>query len=62
MADVSSAQAMFAAYCAQNSGTTAFPVPSPPPGDSKLAKALGAASNPAADEDSDLLHYGFAAV
>ncbi|KAL2162115.1 hypothetical protein VTH06DRAFT_7900 [Thermothelomyces fergusii] len=32
-ADVSSAQAMFAAYCAMNDGTTKFPVPSSPPGD-----------------------------
>jgi hypothetical protein len=31
--DVSSAQAMFAAYCAMNDGTTKFPVPSKPPGD-----------------------------
>ncbi|KAK8023158.1 hypothetical protein PG991_007039 [Apiospora marii] len=32
-ADVSSAQALFAAYCALNNGTTAFPTPSDPPGD-----------------------------
>ncbi|KUI69297.1 hypothetical protein VM1G_05000 [Cytospora mali] len=32
-ADVSSAQAMFAAYCAMNSGTSAFPTASSPPGD-----------------------------
>ncbi|EAQ85019.1 hypothetical protein CHGG_09033 [Chaetomium globosum CBS 148.51] len=31
--DISSAQAMFAAYCAMNDGTTKFPVPSNPPGD-----------------------------
>ncbi|KAL2136443.1 hypothetical protein VTI74DRAFT_3676 [Chaetomium olivicolor] len=33
MQDVSSAQAMFAAYCAMNNGTTSFPVPTNPPGD-----------------------------
>ncbi|KUI53137.1 hypothetical protein VP1G_00399 [Cytospora mali] len=32
-ADVSSAQAMFAAYCAMNSGTSVFPTASSPPGD-----------------------------
>ncbi|KAK4107977.1 hypothetical protein N656DRAFT_718965 [Canariomyces notabilis] len=32
-ADVSSAHAMFAAYCAMNNGTTSFPKPSNPPGD-----------------------------
>ncbi|KAK4034595.1 hypothetical protein C8A01DRAFT_38951 [Parachaetomium inaequale] len=32
-ADITSAQAMFAAYCAMNDGTTSFPVPSKPPGD-----------------------------
>ncbi|KAK4249382.1 hypothetical protein C7999DRAFT_30116 [Corynascus novoguineensis] len=32
-ADVSSAHAMFAAYCAMNDGTTKFPQPSDPPGD-----------------------------
>ncbi|KAJ4317651.1 hypothetical protein N0V84_007250 [Fusarium piperis] len=31
--DVKSAQAMFAAYCAMNSGKTSFPTASPPPGD-----------------------------
>ncbi|KAK4103287.1 hypothetical protein N658DRAFT_494616 [Parathielavia hyrcaniae] len=31
--DITSAQAMFAAYCGLNAGTSAFPVPSPPPGD-----------------------------
>ncbi|KAL2016312.1 hypothetical protein VTK56DRAFT_3883 [Thermocarpiscus australiensis] len=31
--DVSSAQAMFAGYCALNNGTSNFPVPSNPPGD-----------------------------
>lgn len=34
-ADITSAQAMFAAYCAMNNGTTSFPKPSNPPGDSK---------------------------
>ncbi|KAK4127296.1 hypothetical protein N657DRAFT_567028 [Parathielavia appendiculata] len=33
LADITSAQAMFAAYCGLNAGTSAFPVPSPPPGD-----------------------------
>jgi hypothetical protein len=33
-ADISSAQAFFAAYCNLNSGTSAFPSPSNPPGDS----------------------------
>ncbi len=37
-ADISSAQAMFAAYCAMNSGTTKLPVPSNPPGDSMSSK------------------------
>ncbi|OIW25022.1 hypothetical protein CONLIGDRAFT_684907 [Coniochaeta ligniaria NRRL 30616] len=32
-ADISSAQAIFAAYCALNSGTSAFPTPTNPPGD-----------------------------
>ncbi|KAK4237251.1 hypothetical protein C8A03DRAFT_34820 [Achaetomium macrosporum] len=32
-ADISSAQAMFSAYCLMNNGTTSFPVPSAPPGD-----------------------------
>ncbi|KAK4232542.1 hypothetical protein QBC38DRAFT_351974 [Podospora fimiseda] len=32
-ADISSAQAMFAAYCQLNTGTANFPVPSKPPGD-----------------------------
>ncbi|KAL2150846.1 hypothetical protein VTH82DRAFT_7409 [Thermothelomyces myriococcoides] len=32
-ADISSAQAMFAAFCAMNDGTTKFPTPSSPPGD-----------------------------
>ncbi|KAK3899374.1 hypothetical protein C8A05DRAFT_37015 [Staphylotrichum tortipilum] len=32
-ADISSAQAMFAAYCAMNAGTTKLPLPSKPPGD-----------------------------
>ncbi|ROW08403.1 hypothetical protein VMCG_03315 [Cytospora schulzeri] len=32
-ADVSSAQAMFAAYCAMNNGTSLFPTASSPPGD-----------------------------
>ncbi|KAK3303372.1 uncharacterized protein B0T15DRAFT_272618 [Chaetomium strumarium] len=31
--DISSAQAMFAAYCLMNNGTTSFPVPTNPPGD-----------------------------
>jgi len=35
-ADVSSAQAFFAAYCAMNSGTTSFPRASNPPGDSTV--------------------------
>ena len=34
-ADISSAQAMFAAYCAMNAGTTKLPTPSNPPGDSE---------------------------
>ncbi|GAB1315887.1 hypothetical protein MFIFM68171_06097 [Madurella fahalii] len=33
VADVSSAQAMFAAYCAMNNGTTNLPKPTKPPGD-----------------------------
>ncbi|KAB5566538.1 hypothetical protein GE09DRAFT_738419 [Coniochaeta sp. 2T2.1] len=32
-ADISSAQAIFAAYCAMNDGTTSFPTPTNPPGD-----------------------------
>ncbi|SPQ26936.1 cbddf3d4-5658-4a1e-a938-51918f1b561a [Thermothielavioides terrestris] len=32
-ADISSAEAMFAAYCAMNNGTSSFPQPSNPPGD-----------------------------
>ena len=31
--DIKSAQALFAAYCAMNSGTTSFPKETPPPGD-----------------------------
>ncbi|KAH8888587.1 hypothetical protein GQ53DRAFT_783686 [Thozetella sp. PMI_491] len=31
-ADISSAQAFFAAYCAMNNGTSSFPTPSSPPG------------------------------
>jgi hypothetical protein len=34
-ADISSAQAFFAAYCAMDAGTTKFPEPSKPPGDSQ---------------------------
>jgi hypothetical protein len=34
-ADISSAQAFFAAYCAMDAGTTSFPQPSNPPGDSQ---------------------------
>ncbi|KAK4145278.1 uncharacterized protein C8A04DRAFT_27038 [Dichotomopilus funicola] len=33
LADVTSAQEMFSAYCAMNDGTTKFPTPSDPPGD-----------------------------
>ncbi|KAJ4293857.1 hypothetical protein N0V88_005371 [Collariella sp. IMI 366227] len=36
MEDVSSAQAMFAAYCLMNNGTTSFPVPTNPPGDREV--------------------------
>ena len=34
-ADASSADAFFAAYCNMNKGTTAFPTPGNPPGDSE---------------------------
>lgn len=33
-ADITSAQAIFAGYCNQLAGTTSFPTPSNPPGDS----------------------------
>lgn len=35
-ADVSSAQGMWSAWCKLNEGTSAFPKPSNPPGDSKF--------------------------
>lgn len=38
--DISSAQAMFAAYCAMNQGTSSFPTASSPPGDSKLISSF----------------------
>ena len=39
-ADVASAQSFFSAYCALNAGTTAFPTPANPPGDSEFLVLL----------------------
>jgi hypothetical protein len=41
-ADITSAQEMFAAYCAMGNGTTSFPTPTDPPGHSEYQAFLTA--------------------
>jgi hypothetical protein len=63
--DVSSAQAVFSAYCGLLQGTTAFPTPSNPPGDSvSLPTTRDWRFGHWADDAfrSDLLHHRLTAI